>query len=175
LTYISEFIALIFRTRPETLRSNETERLDFILGYSSMEDLINSLAEKRVEALSYRGMSDLAEYVRERLGLNLFENREREQRAVRMIEVRNIIVHHRGIASRTFLRRVPDFAAKIGETVRLGDLATEELELFPICVCDIDVRGAAKFGLPQLASRSSIPAMRGGKVSPTASPGTKKA
>src|SRR5271154_3735248 len=36
LTYISEFMALVFRTRPETLRSNETERLDLILAYSSM-------------------------------------------------------------------------------------------------------------------------------------------
>jgi hypothetical protein len=157
LTYISEFLALIFRARPQTLRSNETERLDFILAYSSMEDLINSLAEKRVEALSYQGMSDLIRYMRERLGFDLFENKEREERAVQLIEVRNIIVHNRGIASRTFLRRMPHFPAKIGEKVRLGDLATKEMELFPICVCDIDVRGAAKFGLPQSASRGSIP------------------
>ena len=111
LTYISEFLALIFRARPQTLRSNETERLDFILAYSSMDDLINSLAEKRVEALSYGGMSDLVKYMRDRLGFELFEDGEREERAVQLIEVRNIIVHNRGIASRTFLRRMPDFPA----------------------------------------------------------------
>jgi hypothetical protein len=46
LNYLTDLLALMFQARPELLRSGEQERLDFILQYSSMEDLIRALAEK---------------------------------------------------------------------------------------------------------------------------------
>ncbi|MDQ3686595.1 MAG: hypothetical protein M3430_13505 [Acidobacteriota bacterium] len=72
LVYLSQLLALIFRTKPETLKSGEQERLDFILKHSSMDDLIGALAEKRVDKLAYMGMRDLARYFEEKLGLNCF-------------------------------------------------------------------------------------------------------
>jgi hypothetical protein len=60
LTYVTELLTLVFRTRPETLRTSETVRLDAILKHVNMEDLIHELAERRVNQLSYQGMRDLA-------------------------------------------------------------------------------------------------------------------
>ena len=54
LTYVAELLALVFETRPETLRSSEVVKLEFILGHSSMDDLIRALAERRVEHLLTR-------------------------------------------------------------------------------------------------------------------------
>jgi len=52
LCYLGELLALIFGTRPETLRSSEQERIDFVLQYDSMDELRAALAEKRVERLA---------------------------------------------------------------------------------------------------------------------------
>src|SRR6266511_3891545 len=59
LTYLSELLALLFRTRPETLRSSETVPLEEVLRHMSMDELIAALAERRVERLAYLGMADL--------------------------------------------------------------------------------------------------------------------
>jgi hypothetical protein len=52
LAYLSETMALIFRTRPETLRSSETIRLDELLEHETMEDVISTLTDRRVDELS---------------------------------------------------------------------------------------------------------------------------
>ena len=155
LTYIAELLALIFRTRPETLKSNEMVRFDELLQHSKMEDFIGALAEKRVEKLSYKGIRDMSSYFQERLGLELFDSEDDLKRAVFLIEVRNIIVHNRGIVNRIFKSRVPWFPAELGEYIKLKrDDDHLENDVFANVtflaksVCDIDQRAAEKFRLP---------------------------
>jgi hypothetical protein len=118
LTYISELMALSFRTRPETLRSSETVRLDTVLKHDTMDDLISDLADKRVNQLSHQGMSHLAAYLSDKLGFDLFEWQEDLQRAVLAIEVRNLIVHNRAVVNAHFLSRLPDYPASAGEVIK---------------------------------------------------------
>lgn len=155
LTYIAEFLALIFRTRPETLKSNETVKFDELLQHSTMEELINSLAEKKVEKLSYEGMRDLASYFQERLGLKLFDSNDDFQRAVFLIEVRNIIVHNRGMVNLIFKSRVPWFPIELGEPIKLKldsdhpeDDVFAHVAFLAKSVREIDQRAAEKFRLP---------------------------
>src|SRR6266545_6126446 len=115
LLYISELLALVFRSRPETLRSNEQVRLDLILQHDTMENLVSDLAERKVQSLSYQGMRDVATWVQERLGLKLLSNPVSLERTVRIIEVRNLIAHNRAVVNRLFLTRVPDSPAAIGD------------------------------------------------------------
>jgi hypothetical protein len=95
LTYLSQLLSLIFRTKPETLRSNEQIKVDFALQYSTMDDLVDAIAEKKVTDLSYAGMRQLSDYLRDRLGLELFTDEPALERAIFLIEVRNLIVHNR--------------------------------------------------------------------------------
>lgn len=82
LTYISELLSLVFRERPETLRSKEQISVDFVLGFDSLEELQEAIAERRVERLAYRGMAELADWVRDTLGFTLVSDHER----LRLIE-----------------------------------------------------------------------------------------
>ncbi len=150
LAYISDLMTLIFRTRPETLRSSETVRVDAILRHNTMEDLVSDLAERRVNQLSYQGMRDLSDYLCNRLGFDLFEQQEDLQRAVVAIEVRNLIVHNRAVVNAHFLSRLPDYPASAGEVLKLEVNSVLDDALFlSQSVADIDTRAAAKFGLPQ--------------------------
>ncbi|MEK6300902.1 MAG: hypothetical protein AABO41_09295 [Acidobacteriota bacterium] len=149
LTYVSELLALTFRTRPEMLKSNETARLDLILQFKRMDDLISFLVEKRVTDLAYKGMRDLSKDLSTKIGFNLFEGEEALARAVRIIEVRNLIVHNRAIVNRLFLSRLPDFTASLGDRVDLqGNAVLDDMEFLDSSVSDIDRRAVEKFVLP---------------------------
>jgi hypothetical protein len=153
LTYISQLLALVFRTRPETLRSKGTEKLDFILQYTSMDDLVAAIAEKRVNDLSYKGIDDLAEYLQDQIGFVLFDSSENSDRAKYLIEVRNLLVHNRGIVNQIFLSRLRSYSrhelGNLGEPVSLdSDFIFDAAEMLIKSAFDIDARAAAKWNLP---------------------------
>lgn len=149
LVYMKDLLALIFRTKPETLKSGEQERVDFILQYSTMEDFIFALAEKRVEKLSYKVMRELSDYFKKDLGLELFKSYKDFESAVRLIELRNIIVHNRGIVSNTFKKRLPDYPASVGESIKFDPgTVVDDAVFLSKSVDNIDIRAIDKFSLP---------------------------
>jgi hypothetical protein len=151
LTYVSELLALVFRTRPETLRSSEVVRLDEVLRHKSIDELVNALADRRVNRLAYLGMRELSDDLAGTLALRLFEDDADLACAVEVIEIRNLIAHNRGIVNQTFLRRVPKSDAQEGEPVALEiDRVMSELKFLTERVFDIDQRVASKFALPRV-------------------------
>ena len=149
LVYLADLLALIFRTRPETLRSSETVRLDIILQHQTMDDLISELVERRVHQLSYQGMQDVSEYVADRLGFELFTTKKALGRAIQIIEFRNLFVHNRGVANQRFVSRNTNFKARLGQRIQLTPkFIAAECSFLHLSAYDIDQRAAGKFGLP---------------------------
>lgn len=149
LTYLAELMALIFRTKPETLKSGETIRLDEILNHESMAVLIDVLAERKVDRLSYQGMRQLSNYYSEHFGCILFETSSQLESAVRIVEMRNITVHNRGIVNSTFLSRVPSATEKLGDRISLpGALIIDYMEILAKSALTLDARARKKFKLP---------------------------
>jgi hypothetical protein len=148
LTYVSELLALVFTSRPETLKSGETVKLEEILQYPTMDDLVKRLAERRVERLSYQGMKDLQKDLAEKLNFEIFPSSEPFSRAVRIIEIRNLLVHNRGVVSRTFQTRTGDSSLAIGSLFELSPHSViSDLDFLAKSVLDIDERAALKFSL----------------------------
>jgi hypothetical protein len=146
LTYVSELLALVFRTRRETLRSSEMVRLDEVLRHDSMDELVISLADRRVNRLAYLGMRELVDDL---------------DRAIEVIEIRNLIAHNRAVVNRTFLGRLPGYVAEEGELVSLDiDRLLSELSFLTKAAYDIDGRAVAKFVLPTVtpSDRAADPA-----------------
>ena len=155
LTYISAVMSLIFRLRPETLRSGEQVRLDVVLRHQTMDDLVSDLADRRVNQLSYLGMDDLSGELSDRLGFSLFEQSNDLQRAARIIEIRNLIVHNRAVVNRFFQSKVPDNSTDVGQPLTLEvDPVFSDLEFLAISVSAADTRAVEKFNLPSTPSRN---------------------
>jgi hypothetical protein len=148
LAYLTELLVMVFTCRPEMLRSSETVRLEAILKHPTMEELIHELAERRVLQLSYQGMRDVSKYLSDHIGFDLTKAPDDLDRAVRIIEARNLIVHNRGIVNEIFLRKTADLSAKIGEPLELSnDQIFDDLDFIAKTVYDVDVRAVQKFGL----------------------------
>jgi hypothetical protein len=159
LTYLADLLALLFENRPETMRAklNEPSRqeqpesipLDTVLQYSTMEDLVDALAERRVTELSHRGMHSLASYLRDKLGFELVPDAETFDEIIYIVEVRNLIAHNRAVVNRLFLQRVKDESLKLEKQIVLDvDPLFENLDVLAHSVADVDQRAVAKWSLP---------------------------
>ena len=163
LTYIADLLALLFRTRPEMLRSAEQVRTEFILRFDSMDDLVEALAERRVERLSYAGMDDLTTNLSESVGFDLFPDAADLARAARIVEDRNLIVHNRAVVNRRYLSKVAEATTALGDRLELDfEPVFADLSFLTERATDIDARAAAKWSIAQsptadlLHARSSL-------------------
>ncbi len=158
LCYLSELLFELFRIRPETLKSGERLKTQDVLSHSTMEDLIHALAERRVQRLAYAGLRELAAYADERLGIPLFDDEHSLARAVRIVELRNIVVHNRGVINNVFLSRVTDSEWELGTHPQLwSPFLMDELDFLAKSVAALDNAVAKKFGVPQSVSRTPPP------------------
>jgi hypothetical protein len=148
LSYLSELFALIFFTKPETLKSGETIRLESVLEHRTIAEVLAALAGKRVHELSYQGMGNLANYSSARIGFEIFPDAEDLAKAVRIIEMRNLVLHHRGIVTEGYLKRVPNLQVQVGDRVDLRG-ASQDVDFLAQSVAEIDMRATAQFDLPQ--------------------------
>jgi hypothetical protein len=150
LTYVAQLLAVIFRTRPETMRSEKQVSLRVVLGHDSMDDLIATLAEQQVEQYSRAGLRKLYDELSKSVGFALFVDDDALNAAARAVEIRNLFVHKRGIVDRRFLRQLPKEPVEIGARLALTDYdAAHAASLFTYAVRDTDVRAAEKWDLPR--------------------------
>ena len=148
LCFITDFLALTYKAKPEMLKSSEQERLDFIFQHSDMDELRTAVAEKRVERLAYLGLRELADYIKGHMGFDLFPVPADLEKASLIVEFRNVIVHNRGHISAASARRFPSLKTQIGCRVKIPYDQLRELRQFlENAVLDIDIRAICKFSL----------------------------
>jgi hypothetical protein len=159
LMFLSDLLALLYAERPETLRvvprdarrgaTGESVPIETIFEHSTMEELVDSLVERRVTDLSFKGLRALSDYLADRLGFSLFEDDESYARATRIVETRNVIVHNRGAVTRLYLARVGTTNRAVGEVIELDvDEFFADLNFLARSSFDIDVRAVSKWSLP---------------------------
>ncbi len=149
--YLAELMAQIFRKRPETLKSAQTETHEVILQFGSMQELRVALAERRVQSVSREGMKALTREFERRFGLPLFRTETDLRRAIKIGETRNIIVHKRGAVDARSLRRAPSLGAEPGERLVVDpECVVPDLRFLVDTVLDVDRRALRKFNLPEV-------------------------
>jgi hypothetical protein len=101
LAYLTELIAFILRSRPETLRSSKTVLIEDVLKFNSIQDFILEQVELEVSALAQKGYLEIKKYF-EKFGLKLTKEGPEEKFLIRAIEDRNLFTHRRGIIDKKY-------------------------------------------------------------------------
>ena len=167
LFYLSELLTLAFKENPEMLkatlgqsgqgrgRQQEVVPLEDVLEYQTIDDLRQAIVERRVTNLSYRGMRSLAEYMDGQLGFAVFEHGDDLNRAVDIVERRNLIVHNRAVVNRHFLTKVPDPTRyQLGVALAFEvNAISDDLYFIANAARRIDARAATKWSLPTISIR----------------------
>jgi hypothetical protein len=105
LCYISECIQMCMVQRPELLRSNELVKVEDVLKFTSYDDLISFLVDKKLNELTYGGIKEISAFLTERTGFELFLDEHERALLSLGVELRNIYTHNRGLVNDLFLKR----------------------------------------------------------------------
>jgi hypothetical protein len=162
LTYVSELLRLVLRTRPETLDGETKVEVAFVLGHETMEELHVALADQRVDELAQSGFGELAGTLRDELGFSLFDDSGRLDLATRLVAARNVIVANRGVVDRSYLESAPGSDLRIGDPLLLEDSVVRDLDVLIGGVSDADARAAERWTLPTPVERGTLAEWPGG-------------
>jgi hypothetical protein len=151
-TYFKDILSEVVLTTPQILKSQESERLDFILEHELMDDLVNAIANKKIEELFYKGIEDIEKFFKSRLGIDIFKT-DKEKEVINLhIKQRNLTVHNRRKISKEFSRQFPKLEYKIGQYLNFDFryVSTLNLYLFNF-IGTIDEEISQKFKLKKIS------------------------
>ena len=146
--YISEVLAQVYRKRPEMLKSEEKVTFEFILEHDTMDDLIGELVEIKINKMS-SALHELREFVLKNLKIDLFCDDDTFYQAHVYNELRNLIVHKRGIVDRRFARKIPHYEVAIGDLIETDFHNNDALAALPFlleAVNGFDAKIISKYG-----------------------------
>jgi hypothetical protein len=106
LYYISNIMQDVLRKNPEMLSSNVMVRIDEIVKFSRMKDLISYLVDRKLNELSYGGLREIEKFLMSRTGIQLSKQKREKATLIHAIEMRNIYTHNRGIVNEVFVQRL---------------------------------------------------------------------
>ncbi len=115
ITYFKDVLSEVVVAKPQILKSQESEKIDFILEHKSMDDLISSIASKKIEELFYKGIKDIEKFFHNRLGLDIFKTDVQRKNINFYIKQRNLTVHNKRKISKEFAKQFPEFENDIGQ------------------------------------------------------------
>jgi hypothetical protein len=148
LTYISELLTVVFENRPEMLKSSDVVTVEEIFSYSTREELLSALIEKKVLSLSFKGMKELNDYLRKTVGFELFLEADLLQHAAVLIEKRNLAIHNRCVVNRRYLERVTGSPLKLGDSIEFPNTQVlADITFLAEAVGSIEKRAIDKFRL----------------------------
>lgn len=157
ITYLSHLLALVFKTRPGTLcvrfenAEEPTVKISRLLEHKSLDDLLVSIADHRVQQVSFWGLRDMNTRIRNQLAFELFSSESDLDRAVQLVEKRNLIVHNYAIVNDVYLSRTGDQSVSVGDRITIDvPSITGDASFLIVHARDIDSRAVSKWHLPTI-------------------------
>jgi hypothetical protein len=153
LAYLAELAVLLAVNNPRALGPGEGVPLELLVEHDSVDEVVDALVRDRVFGLAASGLGALERWVADRFGLALYVEDAVRDRIARMIEIRNLVARHRGLATRRLAAADREGRLKPGQPVELTvDQLFSDSSLLARSVADIDVRAADGFDLPRSVS-----------------------
>jgi hypothetical protein len=157
-SYLVEIVGECLRANPKIMRSKENATFEAIFSCSSLDELHDTLINRKVDELAYLGFERLAVWIDEKLGVDTLSDFPEKTTLVEFLEVRNCIVHNRSkVGPKLF--RVPGRREAFGEVGREIRLKVDDLLLASRATSEtvalLDAALASKFSLPQTQTKTA--------------------
>jgi len=105
-TYLVQVIAEVVSLRPELLKTSQEVKLDYVLGFDSMEELRRDLIEQTIVRLGSQGLDEIEKWFEKRIGINDIHSGANRDDIIEALVTRNVLTHNHGHVDRRYLQRV---------------------------------------------------------------------
>lgn len=148
--YIVDLVRAVLRKRPEILTNSQPSiSVETLLSFSSKEEIVHYIIERKVNSLAYQGFKELQDWCTERGIPIVLPAGEQRHDLPEIVATRNIIVHNRGLVDEKYLNVSANLSFKLGECRCLEpDDFFAVSHLMSECVLQTDVAAVRKFDLP---------------------------
>jgi len=145
--YLTQMLRKMYTQRPEVLKAKDfSVQMSEVLQCSTIDEVILRVADRKIQELSYRGLSDIIKYLNSIHGLNYDTTKSSYINAQEVFQTRNIIVHNADIVNEVYLKNTTRTDLKVGEVYPLTDKylvsTTASLIIFTI---DLDKQFVSHF------------------------------
>lgn len=120
--FLADIFSAVVKTRPKMLKSSKKQiSYERLFEFESYEALVEFLAGRELNELSYKSMKDQAEYYRDRFGVALDESGIAVVELVELRAARNLLVHNNGLVNEIYLEQVPETTYKYGDDIQVDE------------------------------------------------------
>jgi uncharacterized protein YutE (UPF0331/DUF86 family) len=152
LCYLKDVLVEVVNKQPNILKSSETEKLEDILSFESIEELREFIIEKKLKTLFYKNIDDINKFFTDKLGMDILGDSKDELNL--LIKQRNVIVHNRAKINDELLALVPQYENHFGEQLIFKYDKLEHILLFlNNLAVDIDTKLIDKFKLEKIKNQ----------------------
>src|SRR5258706_12959123 len=116
---LTDIFAAVINSKPAILKSKKQITYDKLLEFGSTTELIDYLAKRELNELSYKSMKEQAEYYVDRFGISLATSGVSVEELIELRSTRNLLVHNNGVVNHLYHEQVPTSSYKIGQHVQV--------------------------------------------------------
>jgi hypothetical protein len=118
--FLSDIFTQVAQARPEILTSkNKQVSYAKILELGNFEAMVDFIASRELNELSYKSIGEQAKYYEDRFGVALCESGVSVDELVELRCARNLLVHNNGIVNHIYLEQVSGSGYKSGDEVKV--------------------------------------------------------
>ena len=118
--FLTDVFSEVARARPDILRSSKKQiSYDRLLDLGSFDALVDFIASRELNELSYKSIKEQADYYRDRFGIALEDSGVPVSDLIELRSTRNLLVHNNGVVNHIYIELVPSTAYNAGDEVRV--------------------------------------------------------
>jgi hypothetical protein len=144
--YLADLLMLIYETHPHTFFRRKFDAR-YAFEASDISALRRIIIEEQVGDLSYKFLPEIQKFVFESTGFKIFDPEISLAGCYKIMNIRNIITHNRGVANSVFLSRDSSHKEGIGDPEKIRNFSRVNNYL-TILAKKLDARAILKFNFP---------------------------
>jgi hypothetical protein len=143
--YLSDIILEILKVDPRPIYGKSVEAKN-VFEITDIDSLKSEIIDKTIIDLGYQNINDLGQFLSKNFGIRTLSHWLSSRRLNRIIQIRNIIAHNRGIVNRLFLQRSGSKSDILHQHVKVGH-ALRTAGYLEVLINKIDREAVLKFNL----------------------------
>ncbi|MEG1523277.1 MAG: ATP-binding protein [Bacteroidales bacterium] len=144
-TYLSDILLEIYLAKPETLKSEQTVKVEEVLNCSDLQDFIMYWAKQKIGKLQKGSVKGFISENKQIRDLKVIDNVKQDE-IEKILQIRHLYSHRNGIVDDKFLKYFSGFAPGAEHQIAIDEILNQ-IEYLTHVIDEIDKAAIAKYNL----------------------------